>query len=73
MSDPAHRDRRSTWAVGELRHGILNLADALAQSIALLSLALGVATAPPRPRSQRAQRRRGRTSSRESAASALRR
>jgi amino acid transporter len=31
--------------VGELRHGILGLADALAQSIALLSLALGVATA----------------------------
>src|SRR2546428_7342310 len=31
--------------VGELRHGILNVADALAQSIALLSLALGVAFA----------------------------
>ena len=30
---------------GELRHGILGLLDALAQSIALLSLALGVATA----------------------------
>jgi amino acid transporter len=29
----------------ELRHGILNLADAVAQSVALLSLALGVATA----------------------------
>src|SRR5918911_3678487 len=31
--------------VGELRHGILNVADALAQSVALLSLALGVAFA----------------------------
>src|SRR5690242_1129504 len=30
---------------GELRHGILSVADALAQSIALLSLALGVAFA----------------------------
>ena len=30
---------------GELRHGILNVADALAQSVALLSLALGVAFA----------------------------
>jgi amino acid transporter len=45
MADPVHPHRRSTWAVGELRHGILNLADALAQSVALLSLALGVATA----------------------------
>jgi amino acid transporter len=34
-----------TSLVGELRHGILNVADALAQSIALLSLALGVAFA----------------------------
>jgi amino acid transporter len=33
------------WSVGELRHGILGIFDALAQSIALLSLALGVATA----------------------------
>ena len=32
-------------SVGELRHGILGIFDALAQSIALLSLALGVATA----------------------------
>jgi amino acid transporter len=31
--------------VGELRHGILSVADALAQSVALLSLALGVAFA----------------------------
>jgi amino acid transporter len=31
--------------VGELRHGILNVVDALAQSVALLSLALGVAFA----------------------------
>jgi amino acid transporter len=36
---------RPRWSVGELRHGILNLADAFAQSLALLSLALGVATA----------------------------
>ena len=33
------------WRVGELRYGILGLADALAQSVALLSLALGVAFA----------------------------
>src|SRR5438876_623728 len=31
--------------VGELRHGILGVVDALAQSVALLSLALGVAFA----------------------------
>jgi amino acid transporter len=34
-----------TGLVGELRHGILSVADALAQSVALLSLALGVAFA----------------------------
>src|SRR2546430_4515541 len=45
MADPVNPRSSSTWSVGELRHGILNLADALAQSIALLSLALGVATA----------------------------
>ena len=45
MTEPAAQRDRRTWSVGELRHGILNLADALAQSIALLSLALGVATA----------------------------
>jgi amino acid transporter len=45
MTEPARPRARSLTAVGELRHGILNLADALAQSIALLSLALGVATA----------------------------
>src|SRR6266851_480512 len=33
------------WRVGELRHGILGVADAFAQSVALLSLALGVAFA----------------------------
>jgi amino acid transporter len=36
---------RRTRLVGELRHGILNVGDALAQSVALLSLALGVAFA----------------------------
>src|SRR6185312_5866599 len=36
---------RTTGLVGELRHGILGVVDALAQSIALLSLALGVAFA----------------------------
>src|SRR5437764_122971 len=36
---------RSKGIVGELRHGILGVADALAQSVALLSLALGVAFA----------------------------
>ncbi len=36
---------RKTGLVGELRHGILSVADALAQSVALLSLALGVAFA----------------------------
>src|SRR5437868_8971237 len=36
---------RSTGLVGELRHGILSVVDALAQSVALLSLALGVAFA----------------------------
>ena len=34
-----------TGIVGELRHGILSVGDALAQSVALLSLALGVAFA----------------------------
>ena len=37
--------QRKTALVGELRHGILSVADALAQSVALLSLALGVAFA----------------------------
>ena len=36
---------RTTGLVGELRHGILSVVDALAQSVALLSLALGVAFA----------------------------
>src|SRR3954467_15138649 len=36
---------RSKGSVGELRHGILGMVDALAQSVALLSLALGVAFA----------------------------
>ncbi|HZC29487.1 MAG TPA: APC family permease [Gaiellaceae bacterium] len=44
MTEPRTGPRRS-WRVGELRHGILNVGDALAQSIALLSLALGVAFA----------------------------
>src|SRR5919198_3979041 len=45
MTEPISTPQRSRWSVGELRHGILNLADAFAQSLALLSLALGVATA----------------------------
>src|SRR6059058_3574241 len=45
MTEPVTRPPRTTRSVGELRHGILNLADAFAQSLALLSLALGVATA----------------------------
>src|SRR5438093_2404189 len=45
MTEAVTRPPRSTRSVGELRHGILNLADAFAQSLALLSLALGVATA----------------------------
>src|ERR1044072_904853 len=45
MSDLDTRRRGRTGPAGELRHGILNLGDALAQSIALLSLALGVGTA----------------------------
>ena len=36
---------RTSSLVGELRHGILTVVDALGQSIALLSLALGVAFA----------------------------
>src|SRR5438552_18675595 len=44
MTEPM-TPRPRTSLVGKLRHGILNLGDALAQSIALLSLALGVATA----------------------------
>jgi amino acid transporter len=36
---------RQTGRAGELRHGILGVVDALAQSVALLSLALGVAFA----------------------------
>src|SRR3954447_13040277 len=42
MTEPVTPRSRRT---GELRHGILGWADTLAQSIALLSLALGVATA----------------------------
>src|SRR5437763_16627223 len=45
MSETTTGRTRPSGPVGELRHGILNLADALAQSIALLSLALGVGTA----------------------------
>src|SRR5947207_7148846 len=45
MTERAPAPERPLGTIGELRHGILNLADALAQSIALLSLALGVATA----------------------------
>src|SRR5712691_8560617 len=45
MSEPATGNIRKPTTSGELRHGILNLGDALAQSIALLSLALGVGTA----------------------------
>src|SRR3954469_8426510 len=45
MSEPARPQTRPTRSGGELRHGILGWADTLAQSIALLSLALGVATA----------------------------
>ena len=45
MTEPPMPRPHRTSSVGELRHGILNLADALAQSIALLSLALGVGTA----------------------------
>jgi amino acid transporter len=45
VNEPTSQPQRSRWSAGELRHGILNLADAFAQSLALLSLALGVATA----------------------------
>jgi amino acid transporter len=45
MTEPTSEPPRTTWSVGELRHGILNIGDALAQSVALLSLALGVAFA----------------------------
>src|SRR5712691_9901802 len=45
MTESATPRPPGRWSVGELRHGILGLLDALAQSIALLSLALGVATA----------------------------
>jgi amino acid transporter len=45
MTEPAAPRSRPTRSMGELRHGILGILDALAQSIALLSLALGVATA----------------------------
>jgi amino acid transporter len=45
MTEPASPRPTTLATAGELRHGILNLADALAQSIALLSLALGVGTA----------------------------
>src|SRR5947207_12899558 len=45
MTERAPAPERPLGTIGELRHGILNLADALAQSIALLSLALGVGTA----------------------------
>ncbi|MDX6369230.1 MAG: hypothetical protein QOG93_732 [Gaiellaceae bacterium] len=45
MSDSGTPRDRRTGTVGELRHGILSLGDTFAQSIALLSLALGVGTA----------------------------
>src|SRR5579864_2181381 len=45
MTEPVRPSGRRTLAAGELHHGILNVADALAQSVALLSLALGVAFA----------------------------
>jgi amino acid transporter len=45
MSDTGTPRTRRTTKAGELRHGILSLGDAFAQSIALLSLALGVGTA----------------------------
>ena len=45
MTAPVNEPPRAPWSVGALRHGVLNLADAFAQSLALLSLALGVATA----------------------------
>jgi amino acid transporter len=45
MTEQTTSPTRTVGTGGELRHGILNIADALAQSIALLSLALGVGTA----------------------------
>jgi amino acid transporter len=45
MSDSGTPRTRPTGKAGELRHGILSLGDAFAQSVALLSLALGVGTA----------------------------
>ena len=45
MTEPTTRQTQPVETAGELRHGILGLTDALAQSIALLSLALGVGTA----------------------------
>jgi amino acid transporter len=45
MVEPAISRPDEKGPAGELRHGILGILDALAQSIALLSLALGVATA----------------------------
>ena len=41
----AQPEGREPARAGELRHGILGVVDALAQSVALLSLALGVAFA----------------------------
>jgi len=45
MTDPTSPRPQASSPRGELRHGILGLLDGLGQSIALLSLALGVATA----------------------------
>ena len=45
MTEPVTPGSPRNRSAGELRHGILGWADTLAQSIALLSLALGVATA----------------------------
>src|SRR5437763_14445482 len=45
MTEPVTPGTPRNRSAGELRHGILGWADTLAQSIALLSLALGVATA----------------------------
>ena len=45
MSNGAPEQAKGGSAAGSLEHGVLGLSDALAQSVALLSLAIGVAFA----------------------------
>ena len=69
MAQTSHTQERA----GELKHGVLGLGDAFAQSFALLSLALASSLATSLSRPTPASPRRGRTSSPAPGACAWRR